>query len=33
MIDSSDDGALNYITGGGISVRRISVPAQYDGCD
>jgi anthranilate synthase len=31
MIDSSDDGSLNYISGGGISVRRVSVPAQYDG--
>ena len=31
MIETSDDGSLNYITGGGISVRRVSVPAQYDG--
>ena len=30
MIETSDDGALNYITGGGIAVRRVSVPAQYD---
>ncbi len=31
MIETSDDGSLNYITGGGISVRRSSVPAQYEG--